>query len=268
MSGQASHAEGVSRRGLMVGSAAALLAASAAAGFGVAAAAPAAAAELVWVNPMIGKRTSPFGYRVHPITGATKFHYGQDVASSSGRSAIGAVAAGRVVSVGFQSSFGNYVEVSHSNGVTSFYAHLTRATVSNGATVVAGQQIAVEGETGGVTGPHLHLEIRPAGERSQSSTYDPVRYLAARGVDLGRSSTTPPVAPPPPVPERGLEEYGASLIKADNLWYVVDFGQRSFWRVDSSTHLNWLVDVVGMFIAGDDYTADYLNGYRRLANSA
>lgn len=60
--------------------------------------------------------------------------------------------------------FGNYIIISHSGGLTSVYAHLSKISVRQGQTVRSGQTIGEVGQTGAATGPHLHFEIRRNGK--------------------------------------------------------------------------------------------------------
>ena len=80
---------------------------------------------------------------------------------------------GTVTAVGESSTYGKYCMVAHEGGFTTLYAHCSRITVSSGAAVKRGQQIAAVGETGMATGPHLHFELH------RNGTYlNPVYYLA------------------------------------------------------------------------------------------
>ena len=114
--------------------------------------------------------TSPYGERVHPVTGEIKKHKGIDI-SGVHHTEILAIADGEITFAGVQSGYGNCIEIKHIvNGETiySFYAHLSEIDVSEGDTVVQGQVIGLEGgaETdpghGTSTGHHLHFEIRTA----------------------------------------------------------------------------------------------------------
>ena len=116
--------------------------------------------------------TSYFGNRVHPIYGNTRFHSGIDIGAGFG-DAIMAAASGTVIYVETPvpgqnwggSGYGNYLIIDHGNGVSTLYAHCTSISVSNGASVSAGQQIGTVGSTGGSTGAHLHFEVRINGQR-------------------------------------------------------------------------------------------------------
>ena len=120
--------------------------------------------------PVQGRITSPFGYRVHPITEETTFHYGIDIAATAGTD-IGAFSNGTVVERGVSTIFGNYVKVEHSDGYLSFYAHLSKITVKKGQKVKLGDKIGLVGSTGMSTGPHLHFEVRRNGKTTNPENY-------------------------------------------------------------------------------------------------
>lgn len=103
--------------------------------------------------------TSPFGWRVHPISGDWKFHSGVDLGYSYG-TGIAALFDGVVVQAGdFDDGYGNQVLLYHQS-IDAFtrYGHASELYVSSGESVQAGQIIAAVGSTGYSTGPHLHLE--------------------------------------------------------------------------------------------------------------
>ncbi|NOX29786.1 MAG: peptidoglycan DD-metalloendopeptidase family protein [Actinobacteria bacterium] len=113
-------------------------------------------ADLIW--PTIGSVTSPFGTRVHPITGSSRFHAGIDIATSSG-SAIWSAQDGTVLFSGRMRGYGEVVIIDH-GGFVTLYAHMSLRQITEGARVGQGQQIGLVGSTGNSTGPHLHFEIR------------------------------------------------------------------------------------------------------------
>lgn len=116
-----------------------------------------------FVSPLYGTSSSGFGYRIHPISGGVKFHYGTDFGAWTGTD-IGCFADGTVSFVGWDANgYGNYLIVAHANGCTSLYAHCSQILVSAGQSVSAGQCIAKVGATGRVTGPHLHFELQKDG---------------------------------------------------------------------------------------------------------
>jgi hypothetical protein len=120
--------------------------------------------------------TSPFGMRVHPITGVRKLHDGVDFAASLA-TPVKAAHSGRVVSAGPAGGYGNFVTIDHGGGVVTGYAHLSVIRVQVGQQVVAGQVIALSGNTGTSTGPHLHFNVRVSG-----SFVDPIPFMRQFGL--------------------------------------------------------------------------------------
>lgn len=110
--------------------------------------------------------TSNFGYRWG------RLHAGADVGVPIGTT-VRASRAGQVITAGWVGGYGNCVIIDHGDGVTTRYGHLSEVTVSVGQYVDQGQQVALSGNTGRSTGPHLHFEIRINGE-----PVDPLPYLA------------------------------------------------------------------------------------------
>ncbi|MFD5065011.1 M23 family metallopeptidase [Streptomyces sp. NPDC058394] len=111
----------------------------------------------------------------------TGHHTGIDLAVPVG-SPVMAVLPGVVLMSATDASYGHYVLIRHAEHEYTLYAHLSRSAVQSGMTVSAGQQLGLSGDTGNVTGPHLHFEVRT--EPVFGSDIDPVRYLAAHGVHL------------------------------------------------------------------------------------
>lgn len=112
--------------------------------------------------------SSDFGYRDHPINGRYSFHGGLDLASAEG-SPIYAMLDGTVSKAEYHSSYGNYVVISHEEGVQTLYAHCLTLCVQPGDTVTKGTKVAEVGMTGSATGPHLHVELRYEGQRFDPS---------------------------------------------------------------------------------------------------
>ncbi|MBR4425286.1 MAG: M23 family metallopeptidase [Oscillospiraceae bacterium] len=112
--------------------------------------------------PVAGYRSSGFGFRLHPLREEVLFHYGTDVAASSGE-LICAFADGTVLATGFDEGYGNYLLLGHAEGWRSLYAHCSAVSVAAGEWVRCGQPIARVGATGQVTGPHLHFELTQRG---------------------------------------------------------------------------------------------------------
>lgn len=125
-----------------------------------------------YAAPVAGYNSSGFGYRLHPLKNEVKFHYGTDFAVWSGTPVL-AFADGSVSMVGWDKGYGDYVIIDHADGWQTLYAHLSETSVYCGQSVSAGQSIALSGDSGEVTGPHLHFELICGG-----IYYDPEYYLA------------------------------------------------------------------------------------------
>lgn len=108
--------------------------------------------------------TSYFGYRINPITNARSFHTGLDIAAPQGTK-VKAVFSATVRKTGEDSHSGKYVILTHSDGLETFYCHLSKILAEEGAVLRQGETIALVGSTGWSTGPHLHFEVRKNGER-------------------------------------------------------------------------------------------------------
>lgn len=115
-----------------------------------------------WPCPSSHTISSQFGYRIHPILGTKKLHNGIDIAAPYGSSIV-AAGSGTVIAASYSSSMGNYVMISHGNGITTVYMHCSSLLVSSGQTVSKGQQIARVGSTGLSTGNHLHFSVMKNG---------------------------------------------------------------------------------------------------------
>lgn len=104
-------------------------------------------------------------------------HDGIDIGGTGGNlngQAADSIGGGKVTEVGYdENGYGNYVVVDHGNGYTSLYGHLQKATVKQGETVSAGQQVGVIGSTGSSTAPHLHLRVRKNGQSIDPRTVIP-----------------------------------------------------------------------------------------------
>jgi len=116
-----------------------------------------------WPTPSCTSTGSGFGYRIHPIFGDKRFHSGVDIPAAAGATIV-AADAGTVVTAVYSSSYGNYVVISHGNGNSTLYAHMSSMAVSSGQTVTKGQTIGYVGSTGWSTGAHLHFEIKIGGQ--------------------------------------------------------------------------------------------------------
>lgn len=136
-----------------------------------------------FVNPTTASNsvvTSGYGGRnaVKTSTGySSTNHDGIDIGGTGGNldgQAADSIGSGKVIQVGYEEKgYGNYVVVDHGNGYTSLYGHLQKATVKQGDTVSAGQQVGVIGSTGSSTAPHLHLRVRKNGQSIDPRTVIP-----------------------------------------------------------------------------------------------
>ena len=108
--------------------------------------------------PVIGRITSRFGLRTHPLLGFTRMHKGLDIGAPYG-APIHAMTDGRVAFAGRTGGYGNFVKLVHGGGMASGYGHMSRIAVSSGTRVRQGQVIGYIGSTGMSTGPHLHWEV-------------------------------------------------------------------------------------------------------------
>ena len=131
--------------------------------------------------------TSTFGMRFHPILHILRLHAGIDFGAPVG-SPVRAVADGKVEIAGPVSGFGNHVRLQHKGFETS-YSHLSEipANVTPGALVTQGQTIALSGNTGLSTGPHLHFEYY-----LERVAVDPLPHMGtevAGAAAVGRSRT-------------------------------------------------------------------------------
>ncbi len=107
--------------------------------------------------------SSSYGWRRHPVTGRQAMHEGLDFAAPVG-TRISAAAGGVVTEARYVNGYGNLVEIDHGDGLITRYAHASRLHVKQGDIVKPGQRVASVGSSGQSTGPHLHFEIRLAGQ--------------------------------------------------------------------------------------------------------
>jgi murein DD-endopeptidase MepM/ murein hydrolase activator NlpD len=129
------------------------------------------------IMPTQGWLTSAFSsMRAHPILHISRPHEGIDVVAPLG-SPIEAPAAGVVTDAGWESGYGNTVTLDHGYGIVTKFAHASKLLVKTGQHVSRGQRIALVGNTGLATGPHLHYEVHVNGR-----PVDPLRYVLPEGV--------------------------------------------------------------------------------------
>jgi len=136
-----------------------------------------AESDALLIRPVeVGYVSSSFGMREHPILGGQRMHYGIDLAAPEGTS-IKAAADGEVVFAGQKSGYGYVVEVDHGNGLVTVYGHNQENKVKVGQRVEKGQVVALVGQSGLSTGPHLHFEVRREGQ-----PINPTALLQPEGV--------------------------------------------------------------------------------------
>lgn len=129
--------------------------------------------KMTWPIPGYKNITSNFGYRVHPIYGTWKLHSGIDVGAPTGAKFVAADSGTVLIaSYGYNGGYGNYVVISHGNGITTRYAHGTTILVSAGQKVTKGTPVLTVGSTGASTGPHAHFEVRVNG-----TAVNPLNYI-------------------------------------------------------------------------------------------
>lgn len=115
--------------------------------------------------------TSPYGYRIHPISGEYKLHTGVDVGAPIGTNFV-AMESGKVILATYNGSYGNCVIIDHGNNVKTLYAHGSKILVKTNQIVKKGQAVLAVGSTGNSTGPHAHFEIR-----INNNPVDPMQYF-------------------------------------------------------------------------------------------
>ncbi len=138
---------------------------------------------------------SGYGYRSDPIYGTSRFHEGMDFSSAIG-TPVYATGAGTVKVAGWESGYGNSIDIDHGYNYLTRYAHLSEILVKPGQQVKRGDLIGKVGNTGKSTGPHLHYEVRHRGVPQ-----NPVNYYF---MDL-----TP-------------EQYDEMIRQAENAGHVMD----------------------------------------------
>ena len=125
-----------------------------------------------YIKPLSGGRlSSTFGRRKAPTKGASTYHKGVDWATPTG-TAVVASSGGVVAKAGWGSGYGYVVYINHPDGRQTRYAHNSKVLVSAGQTVSQGQKIALSGNTGISSGPHVHFEMLIGG-----SQVNPLNYI-------------------------------------------------------------------------------------------
>ncbi|WP_411129562.1 M23 family metallopeptidase [Streptomyces sp. x-19] len=133
-----------------------------------------------FVAPVTGSYVST-GYKASSGLWSSGSHTGIDFHAASGTS-VHAVGAGTVVEAGWGGAYGNNIVIRMNDGTYTQYGHLSSIGVTVGQSVTRGEQIALSGNTGNTTGPHLHFEARTGPD--YGSDIDPIAYLRAHGVSV------------------------------------------------------------------------------------
>ena len=127
-----------------------------------------------------------YGPRINPVTGLPSFHYGIDI-NGAGITGEDILAASngivRAINTSISHSYGVYVHIEHDDGSGTFYAHMVSGsiTVNIGDSVIAGQKLGEVGDTGLVTGPHLHFNTQENFSFSMNAnTIDPIDFMLER----------------------------------------------------------------------------------------
>jgi len=124
------------------------------------------------IMPTQGWLTSAFSaMRSHPVLHVARPHEGIDVSAPMG-TPIEAPAAGVVRSAGWEAGYGHTIEIDHGYGIVTRFAHASRLLVRKGERVSRGEKIALVGNSGLATGPHLHYEVHVGGR-----PVNPLRYV-------------------------------------------------------------------------------------------
>jgi murein DD-endopeptidase MepM/ murein hydrolase activator NlpD len=108
--------------------------------------------------PARGPISSWFGVRSDPFTGVRRFHTGIDIVVNLG-TPVRAAMDGRVMDLGYNANYGNYIILGHVDGLQTLYGHLSGFAVTEGQKVKQGSVIGASGNTGYSTGPHLHFGV-------------------------------------------------------------------------------------------------------------
>jgi murein DD-endopeptidase MepM/ murein hydrolase activator NlpD len=123
-----------------------------------------------FVKPTTGRFADAYGKRVHPISGKELFHEGLDLAPGWGARVV-ASQSGQVRFANIRAGYGRLIILDHGNGISTWYAHLDEILVKPLQRVKQGQLIGRVGNTGRVTGPHLHFEVRLKGKPQNPLLY-------------------------------------------------------------------------------------------------
>jgi murein DD-endopeptidase MepM/ murein hydrolase activator NlpD len=122
------------------------------------------------IRPVGGSITSAFGNRIHPIYKVSLFHSGIDFSASEG-TRVQSTGDGVVAYSGYDKGYGQKITINHGFGYKTIYAHLSKSLVRQGQKIKRGEIIALSGNTGISTGPHLHYEVQKDNVKVNPTAY-------------------------------------------------------------------------------------------------
>ena len=127
---------------------------------------------LIWPSRNTRKISSYYGMRIHPIYGYWKMHKGIDIGASYGTDILSSADGVVTLVADDKDGYGLYIVVYHGDGISTLYAHCSKIIAKVGQSVKQGQVIALVGDTGASTSPHIHYEVRVNGAHT-----DPLKYV-------------------------------------------------------------------------------------------
>ncbi|NTV92004.1 MAG: M23 family metallopeptidase, partial [Chlorobiaceae bacterium] len=122
------------------------------------------------IKPVPGSITSNFGQRFHPVYNTMLFHAGVDFSAAIG-TRVQATGSGVVAFSGYDKGYGEKVVINHGFGFATVYAHLSKSLVRQGQRINRGEIIALTGNSGVSTGPHLHYEVHKNNVKVNPTSY-------------------------------------------------------------------------------------------------
>ena len=220
----------------------------------------AARAQSGWVRPVATKYpvTSGLGARNAPTAGASTDHKGADIGTPIGTE-VHAANAGTVTVAGVQGGYGNVIYIEHGKdaqcqSIQTRYGHLSSLKVQVGQTVTSNQLIALSGNTGRSTGPHLHFEVR-----INENAVDPIKHLTNAGaVDGSSGAACSPVdgsLTDPGVGPRSAEHHNLTP-RAYNVRQLVD----SKWGCQAKNNQQPCISTIGGYDPNHAPGSDHITG--------
>lgn len=122
------------------------------------------------IKPVSGSITSAFGNRIHPVYNIPLFHSGIDFSAAEG-TRVQSTGDGIIAFSGYDKGYGQKITINHGYSYKTIYAHLSKSLVRQGQRVKRGEIIALSGNTGLSTGPHLHYEVQKDNVKVNPTAY-------------------------------------------------------------------------------------------------